>query len=186
MTSSTNYNYVKTLVNVENVFDFWIAENWVANYDIVNTRYYQNKNFDDNRWHMIFFDLDNAIYNVDFNYFNFSTNPSGMKGLYSTTLLRKLLQNKEGRALFLERLSYQLKNVWNYDRVIKQIDYLDNIYSKEVTRHYKRYGFNPSKYTDEIKYLKNYAKNRQKYIISQAKTFFNMSSSEVERYFGGL
>ncbi len=186
MTSSTNYNHVKDLVNIENVFDFWIAENWVANYDIVNTRYYQNTNFDNNRWHMIFFDLDNAIYNVDFNYFNFSTNPSGMKGLYSTTLLRKLLQNKEGRALFLERLSYQLKNVWNKDRVIKQIDYLDSIYKDEITRHYKRYGFSPSKYTDELNYLKNYAKNRQKYVISQAKTFFRMSSSEVERYFGGL
>ena len=186
MTSKTNYDYVKTLVNVQDIADFWIAETWVANYDIVNTRYYQNSNFDGNRWHMIYFDLDNAIYNVDFNYYTFSTNPAGMKGAYSTTILRKLLQNSEFRTLYLERLHYQLKNVWNEERVIKQIDELYKIYKPEVERHYKRYGFSPSMFENEMTYLKNYAKNRKKYMISQAKTFFNMSGAEVERYFGDL
>ena len=186
MTLKTNYDYVKTLVNVQDIADFWIAETWVANYDIVNTRYYQNANFDGNRWHMIFFDLDNAIYNVDFNYYTFSTNPSGMKGAYSTTILRTLLKNSEFRTLYLERLHYQLKNVWNEERVINQIDYLYKIYKPEVERHYKRYGFSPSMFETEIKYLKNYAKNRKKYMISQAKSFFKMTNAEVERYFGDL
>ena len=186
MSLKTNYDYVKTLVNVEDIADFWIAESWVANYDIVNTRYYQTKDYDNNRWNMIFFDLDNAIYNVDFNYYSFSTNPAGMKGIYSTTILRKLLDNKEFRTLYLERLHYQLKNVWNEERVLKQIDYLYNIYKPEVDRHYKRYGFSPSMFETEIKYLKNYAKNRQKYMVSQAKSFFKMTSAEVERYFGDL
>ncbi len=186
MALKTNYDYVKTLVNVQDFADFWIAETWVANYDIVNTRYYQTKDFDNNRWHTIFFDLDNAIYNVDFNYFTFSTNPNGMKGAYSTTLLRTLLKNSEFRTLYLERLSYQLKNVWNEERVNNQIDFLYKIYKPEVERHYKRYGFSPSMFDNEIKYLRNYTKNRKKYIISQAKSFFNMTSAEVERYFGGL
>ena len=186
MALRTNYDYIKTLVNVQDMADFWIAETWVANYDIVNTRYYQTEDFDNNRWHAIFFDLDNAIYNVDFNYFNFSTNPNGMKGIYSTAILRNLLKNDEFRILYLERLSYQLKNVWNEERVLKQIDYLYNIYNPEVERHYKRYGFSVSKWADEIAYLKRYAKNRQKYIISQAKVFFKMTNSEVERYFGDL
>ena len=186
MTLKTNYDYIKTLVNVQDFADFWVAESWVANYDIVNTRYYQTADFDGNRWHTIFFDLDNAIYNVDFNYFAFSTDPNGMKGAYSTTLLRTLLKNSEFRILYLERLSYQLKNIWNEERVIKQIDYLYKIYKPEVERHYKKYGFSPSLFEQEITYLKNYAKNRKKYMISQAKTFFNMTNAEVERYFGGL
>ncbi len=186
MSLKTNYDYVKTLVNVQDIADFWIAETWVANYDIVNTRYYQNTNFDGNRWHMIYFDLDNAIYNVDFNYYTFSTDPNGMKGAYSTTILRSLLKNSEFRTLYLERLHYQLKNIWNEERVIKQIDELYKIYKPEVERHYKRYGFSPSMFETEIKYLKNYAKNRKKYMISQAKSFFKMSSAEVERYFGDL
>ena len=186
MSLNTKYVYVQALVNVQDIADFWIAQTWVANYDIVNTRYYQTADFDENRWHTIFFDLDNAIYNVDFNYFTFSTNPAGMKGVYSTTLLRSLLKNSEFRTLYLERLSYQLKNIWNENRVINQIDYLYKIYKPEVERHYKKYGFSPSMFETEIAYLKNYAKNRQKYIISQAKTFFNMTNAEVERYFGDL
>ena len=186
MALRTNYDYIKTQINVQDMADFWIAESWVANYDIVNTRYYQSADFDNNRWHAIFFDLDNAIYNVDFNYFTFSTNPGGMKGVYSTAILRNLLKNSEFRNLYLERLSYQLKNVWNEERVLKQIDYLYSIYQPEVERHYKRYGFSPSKFEAEISYLKNYAKNRKKYMLSQAKVFFKMTNSEVERYFGDL
>ena len=184
MSLKSNYDYIKTLVNVQDIADFWIAETWVANNDIVNTRYYQNANFDSNRWHAIYFDLDNAIYNVNRNYFADSTGAT-FNG-YSTAILRNLLKNSEFRTLYLERLSYQLKNIWNEERVLKQIDYLVGIYGPEVERHYKKYGFSITKWTNEIAALKSYAKNRKKYIISQAKTFFNMSSAEVERYFGGL
>lgn len=184
MSLKSNYDYVKTLVNVQDIADFWIAETWVANNDIVNTRYYQNANFDGNRWHAIFFDLDNALKNYDRNYYADSTGAT-FHG-YSTTILRNLLKNSEFRTLYLERLSYQLKNVWNEERVLKQIDYLKEIYGPEIERHYKKYGFSPNLFTEEIAYLKKYTTNRKKYMISYAKSFFKMSSSEVERYFGDL
>ena len=73
------------------------------------------------------FDMDYAMYNVGHNYFAFSTDPEGMtEHGYSTTILRNLLKNREFRALYLERIGYQLKNVWNSERVLARIDELYN------------------------------------------------------------
>ena len=187
MALKSNYDYIKTQVNVQDIADFWIAETWVANHDIVNTRYYQNSYFDNNRWHAIMFDLDYAMYNVNHNYFAFSTNPSGMTSMnYSTTILRNLLKNKEFRTLYLERLSYQLKNVWDSGRVIEYIDNLYELYYPEMARNQQRWGLSMSKWKNEVEKLRVYAKNRGKNVISHAKSFFKMTNEEVERYFGDI
>ena len=184
MSKKENYEYAKTLINVQDIADFWIAENWVANNDIVNTRYYQNAEFDGNRWHAIYFDLDNALKNYDKNYY--ADSMGALFNGYSTAILRNLIKNSEFRALFLERISYQLKNVWNEERVLKQIDYLEKLYRPEVERHYKKYKFSPTLFDDEMAYLRKYTAQRKKYMISYAKTYFRMSAAEVERYFGDL
>lgn len=187
MALSTNYEYIKTQVNVQDIADFWIAETWTTNHDIVNTRYYQNAYFDNNRWHAIMFDMDFAMYNVNHNYFAFSTSASGMTSRgYSTTILRNLLKNKEFRALYLERIGYQLENVWNSERVLKYIDDLYKLYYPEMTRNQKRWGLSMSNWENEVEKLRTYAKKRGKVMMSQAKSFFKMTNAEVERYFGDL
>lgn len=187
MALSTNYEYIKTQVNVQDIADFWIAETWVTNHDIVNTRYYQNAYFDNNRWHAIMFDLDYAMYNVNHNYFIFSTSPSGMTSRgYSTTILRNLLKNKEFRTLYLERMSYQLKNVWNSERVLEYIDDLYELYYPEMVRNQKRWGLSMSNWENEVEKLRTYAKKRGKIMINQAKSFFKMTNDEIERYFGDI
>ena len=187
MALQENYNYIKTIVNVQDIADFWIAETWATNNDIVNTRYYQNAYFDNNRWHTIMFDMDYAMYNVWHNYFAFSTAPEGMTEYgYSTTILRNLLKNKEFRALYLERIGYQLKNVWNSERVLARIDELYKLYYPEMERNQKRWNLTMSTWKSEINALKNYAKKRDVIMKNQAISYFHMSKDEIERYFGDL
>ena len=133
------------------------------------------------------FDMDFAMYNVNHNYFAFSTSASGMTSRgYSTTILRNLLKNKEFRALYLERIGYQLENVWNSERVLKYIDDLYKLYYPEMTRNQKRWGLSMSNWENEVEKLRTYAKKRGKVMMSQAKSFFKMTNAEVERYFGDL
>lgn len=187
MSLKANYEYIKTQVNVQDIADLWIAETWVTNHDIVNVRYYQNSYFDENRWHAIFFDLDYAMYNVNHNYFAFSTSPEGMTSRgYSTTILRNLLKNSEFRSLYLERLAYQVKNVWNTERVLQYIDDLHDLYYLEMNRNQKRWNLTMATWESEIEKLRTYAKARNNIIISQAKTYFRMTKSEIEKYFGDL
>ena len=133
------------------------------------------------------FDMDYAMYNVGHNYFSFSTDPEGMtEHGYSTTILRNLLKNKEFRALYLERIGYQLKNVWNSERVLARIDELYKLYYPEMERNQKRWNLTMSTWESEINALKNYTKKRDVIMKNQAISYFHMSKDEIERYFGDL
>ena len=66
-----NYNKIKDQINIKDYCDFWIAETWTANNDIVNCRFFSNPNVDNGKWHFIFYDLDYAFYNVNKNYYEF-------------------------------------------------------------------------------------------------------------------
>ena len=188
LSKSANYKKVAEQINIENLCDFWIAETWTANNDIVNVRYFSNPYVDGGKWHFIFYDLDFAFYNVDRNYFTFSTDSTGMTvNGYSTFLLRNLMKSSEFKKTYLERLSYNLKNTWNTDTVLKKIDsIIAEIGTDELKRNMKRWNFSYSQWEDNVKELKSFVKNRNKYVIKQAKSYFGLSNSEVKKYFGDV
>ena len=185
MKNSSNYNYVKERLNIESYVDFWTAENWITNNDIVNTRFYWHPDIDDGKINMIFYDLDFAMWNYYLNYFNFSVQPEGMSRLkVSTLLMRSLIVNDEFKKTFVERLSYQLENVWNEDRVLEYIDNIYNTLKPEMERNQKRWGMTYKSWEDNVEKLRNYTRLRRDYITGQAKSFFNLSNSEMKEYFG--
>ena len=46
------------------------------------------------------------------------------------------MENKEFKTTFLERLSYQLKNVWNEERVLKRINEIYRVKGKHLKTLY--------------------------------------------------
>ncbi|NLC47857.1 MAG: hypothetical protein GX758_00650, partial [Tenericutes bacterium] len=188
LSNSSNYAKIKEQINIENLCDFWIAETWTANNDIVNARYFSDPNVDNGRWHYIFYDLDYAFYNVDKNYYAFSTDPSGMTfNGYSTFLLRNLMKSSEFKKTYLERLSYNLKNTWATKTVLKRIDdVIDEIGTNEIKRNMERWNFSYSKWENNVKLLKNYVNKRNQYMIKYAKSYFGLTNSEVKKYFGDV
>lgn len=186
MSNQSNYNKIKEQINIEDYCDFWIAETWTANNDIVNTRFFSNPNVDNGKWHFIFYDLDFAFYNVNRNYYQFSTSSSGMTvNHYTTVLLRNLMKSNEFKKTYLERLSYNLKNTWSEKNVTKKIDdVIDEITLDEIKRNLDRWNMSYSKWESSVKFLKDYAKKRGSYMEKHAKTFFNLSSSDMKKYFG--
>ncbi len=183
-----NYNYVKKQIDIENICDFWIAENWTGNYDMVNLRYFSNPNIDDGAWHYIFYDLDFSMYIVQRDYYKFSTSTEGMtEYAYSTFLLRNLMESEQFQKTYLERLSYNLKNTWNEETVIKKIDEIINeISTEEIARNLDRWDMSYSKWEEDIEFMKEYARNRNEYVLKQTKSYFNLSNDEYESYFGDI
>ena len=188
LSSKSNYEKIKQQIDIENLCDFWIAETWTANNDIVNTRYFSHPDVDGGKWKFIFYDLDYGFYNVNKNYYQFSTSSYGMTvNGYSTFLLRNLMKNSEFKKTYLERLSYNLKNTWSKDLVTKKIDdVIKEIGEKEILRNLERWDFDEDFWRKNIKWLKEYASKRNGYMVSQAKSFFGLSDSEVKKYFGGV
>lgn len=182
-----NYEYVKSKLDIESFIDFWVAETYVTNNDILNTRFFSNPYVDDGKFNMIFYDLDYGMYNFSHNYFEFTVNPNGMSSFnVSTLFMRKLIQNEEFKKLYLERISYQLKNVWNKERVLAKIDELYNYFLPEMPRNQERWNLTMDTWNERVEYLKTYVTKRQGYMVSQAKSFFKLNDEEYRKYFGDL
>lgn len=188
LSNKDNYNKIKEQIDVENMADFWIAETWTANNDIVNTRYFSNKEVDNGKWKFIFYDIDFGIYNVDKNYYQFSTSSSGMTSVgYSTFLLRNMMKSSEFKKTYLERLSYNLKNTWNPDNFIKKYDdVIKEISLDEIKRNLSRWNMSYSTWQKSVEFVKNFAKKRNNYMVSQAKSYFKLSASDAKKYFGDV
>lgn len=184
MTNNDNYNKVKEMLDVTNYIDFWIGELYTTNNDIVNLRYFNNTMLDDGKIKMIFYDFDFAFYNYGFNYLSWMLNPDGMGEYgYDNTLLIRLLQNKEFKQLFLERLSYNMNNVWTDSNVLNRFNELKKIIEPEMPRNQERWGYTMTTWYNELEKLENYIKKRRSFMLNSVKWYFGLSSKEMEKYF---
>lgn len=188
LNDKSNYDYVKSKIDIENLCDFWIAEMFIANYDILNTRYFSNPNVDSGKWKFVFYDADSGFFRTTNNSFTEYTSASGMGfGNFPTTLLRNLMKSKEFKNTFLERLSYNLKNTWSYSNIEKRIDeVIAEIGKDEFKRNAIRWDNTYSHWEKSITAMKKFSKNRKSSILKQAKSYFGLSNSEFEKYFGGV
>ena len=188
LSNSKNYEKIKEQIDIQSFSDFWIGEIYTANYDILNTRYFSNPLVDNGKWKYIFYDIDSGFFRTTQNTFNEYTNSSGMGSWnFPTVLLRNMMKSSEFKSTFLERLSYNLNNTWAYKNVEKRIDeVIDEIGKDEFKKNAERWGNSYSHWEKSIKSMKTFAKNRNSYVVKYAKTYFNLSSSDVKKYFGDV
>ncbi len=184
LADDANYKYVESKLDIDNFIDFWVGELFTTNNDIVNTRFFNNPKLDNGKIKMIFYDFDYAFYNYANNYMQWIVAPTGLgKWNYDNSILRGLLQNKSFRKRFVERVSWNLKNVWSKEKVDKRYNELINLIKPEMERNQKRWNLTMSTWKSECAILENYLDERRAYMINHTKSYFNLSSKEVKQYF---
>ena len=189
LSNSNNYKKIKEQIDIENLCDFWFAEIWTNNYDIVNTRYFRNKNIDNGKWKFIFYDLDSGLYHETGYGFNYYTRSQGIGyGNFSTALLRNLMKSSEFKKTFLERMAYNLKNTWSAKNYEKKVDdVVKEIGKNEMKRNLERWGnMSYSTWEKHIADLRSFARKRNKAVIQDAKQYFGLTDAEVKKYFGDV
>lgn len=185
LSNNIHYEYVKSKIDIDSLIDFWVAESYVTNNDIVNCRYFRNPSLDNGKWKFIFYDLDWAWYNYDRNYYKFATDSVGMTvNGYSTILLRNLMKNDNFKTRFIERVSYQLKNVWNKERIYSYMEKELSQLEPELKRNYERWGYSMDDHNEAVELLKEYIEKRENVMKKQTKSFFSLSNEEMTKYFG--
>jgi len=185
--STENYEYVKTLLNIDSYIDFWVAELFTTNNDIINYRFVSSTAYDEGRLHMIFYDLDNGWYYPNRAYYEFMINPEGMSEFHVNSLInRRLFENDEFRIRFLERLSLGLKTLWKEETVLAKLEVIYQSVRPEITRDFLRWKLDPSVWEGNVDFLRNFIKKRTGYLLKQTKAFFNLSAADYEYYFGDL
>lgn len=188
MTLKESYDGLKELIDMENFIDYFIAQLYSTNNDIINIRYFSHPDIDNGKMKMILFDMDYAFYNYSNDYYYFLTNPNGMNTRFhvDNTLLIKLFKNEYFRKDFLERLSYNLKTTWNKENILNKFDEIYNKIYPEMTRNQKRWNLSFDEWVKQCEKLKNYFINRQDYLLKQTKAYFNLNENDYNYYFGGI
>ncbi|MBR2577919.1 MAG: CotH kinase family protein, partial [Erysipelotrichaceae bacterium] len=184
-----NYEYLADHMNMTDICDYWIAETFTTNNDILNCRFYQSDDYDDGKWHYIFYDLDYAFYNYGVNYYTgYMTNPEGIgrNVNFENTIIRNLFRSSEFRNLWLERLSYNMKYTWNPEISLARLEEIYNMLEPEMDRNLQRWGLSRQHYDSCVDFLREYLTVRPDHLLKQTKDFFGLSNEEMKELFGDL
>ena len=110
--------------------------------------------------------------------------PAGLSTYgYNNTILRGLMDNSEFRKLFIERLSYNMNNVWTDENVMNRYKELKSLIEPEIKRNHKRWGHSVETWNEECEYLETYIKKRRSYLLNSVQKYFGLSDKEMKKYF---
>ena len=142
-----NYDKVAAEIDIDNFIDYWIAQIYVDNEDwpMNNNKWWRAKG-KNTKWRWILFGTEyscgvyggqptvNSVWrDIDINSDGWSTTE------WSSRLMRKLLENKEFKAKFLQRFSYHMNTTFSYARVKSFSDSLKNLVKTEFMIHGKKW-----------------------------------------------
>lgn len=197
LSNSANYEYICSLMDVENFAAYTAAEIVVGNTDTGNIKYWRSTETD-NKWRWLFYDFcwamnrdDNSSdsatsgYRRDFfsKYFNEKGHGAGKST--STVLVRALLQNASFRSLFLEKVALMLNDVFTPEKINARVDELESAIQDEM--RYDVDKWNDITYTSwqqHCDHIREYADHYQDYCLKYVQDYFSLSDSEMMSIFG--
>lgn len=144
----TNYEHLKTLIDIDEYIDYMCSEIYVANGDWpgANTKLWRTRK-PSAKWRWMIYDLDctfggngQGLYNTNTIDLVTATNSTtGANPPWSTLMLRKLLANSEFENEFIQRFATHINTTFRTSRVLNVIDSLRGLIADEIPRHKKRW-----------------------------------------------
>lgn len=191
--------YITDRIDVDNYFDYMAFEMFFGNSDPGNIRYYKLKR-DGAKWRWILYDLDYGMFRSGF---DSPTSYLKEKGAgdqkIDNTLIRKLLENNEMRHKFLMRLG-EIYQVFTTSYMLQVFDECAAIIEPEMQMHFARWAEENDKainvdspltpegamsyWNKRLNYTRNVIKKRPTYFWEMVQERFDLSTSEMESYFG--
>lgn len=190
MSITENYNYIKTIVDIDEYINYQIAEIYSANGDWpgANSKLWRPKTVD-GKWRWMLYDLDfgfggNSIGQYYTNSLEAATSTSGEdwpNPPWSTLLFRKMLENNDFKNEFIQRFAININTTFNESKVLNIIDSLKTIISPEIPRHKARWAKSISfgTWEDNVEIMREFARKRPGYIQQHIINKFNLSGMET-------
>lgn len=184
----SNYEYIKTKIDIDNFVNYEVAQIYYFNGDWPgnNIKFWR---FDPSysKWRWIIYDTDfgfglwdaNKVY---YNSLDFATTTTGddwPNPPWSTFMLRELLKNTEFKNLFINTFADRMNTVFEPIDVNARIDYYKNLFDDEMTYHISRWGGNKNNWYSNINALKEFSNNRPAAMRSIIRTFFGINQSKI-------
>ena len=170
---SSNYDYVKSKMDVDEFTRYFVSEIYFANanWQGGNIRFWENNS--NGKWRWILYDTDwgFALSNptgVSSNTLGLSTDPDGSSYPYepwATLFLRKLLENQLFKSDFINCFADYSNSIFSPSIVINKIDSIKSMIEPEITRHAARWNlYNLNQWLNNVQELRDFANQRITYM----------------------
>ena len=198
---SSNYEYVKTQMDIENFTDYQISQIFYNNGDWPgnNVRYFRKSvsqytpnapHGHDGRWRWIMYDTD-----FGFGYGSISghtvnslipatqaNGPAWPNPDWSTVFLRKLLENNDFKNQFINRFADLLNTTFLSSRMSSLLESMVGVISSEIPVHGQRWRRTVTstiydKWTESLNIMRTFASQRPANQRSHITSFFNLSGT---------
>ncbi len=193
MANKDNYEYVKKQVDVQELINYWIVESFFGNTDLGNIRYWKAK--ENGKWRWMLYDMDWSLWNMglDMGYpIKSGRIPAATYLSSSINIVRKLYKNSEFKDLYLKSVAKYLKTTFKPDRMKKIVDELAKEIENEMPYHINKWGskysnlYSVSRWKQNLSSFKSTLTTRYNRVTSNLRSYFNLSNSEYNKYFGDL
>ena len=197
LSEQANYDYICSLMEVENYATYCAAEIIVGNTDSGNIKYWRSPELD-NKWRWLFYDFcwgmnrnddkNESVtsgYRRDFfsRYFHPEGHGSGRST--STVLSRALLKNPSFRALFLQKVALMLNEVYTPEKIIARVDECQSYIMEEMVYDVDLWkGIGYQSWQDHCENIRDYARHYQEYCLKYVQAYFSLSDDEMISLFG--
>ncbi len=167
------------LMDIDNFLDYQLAQIYFGNEDAGGNIKYWRPQRPDGVWRWILYDTDYGfgLHDEDAqrnNYIEFFTKEDGPRWPnppWSTFILRKLLENPEFFANFINRLADYLNTSFHQDRVLAKISEMESALLPEIDRHLKRWNLSRATWVEHVQRIKRFAFERPNYLRTHMSNF---------------
>lgn len=184
LNSTSNYEFVKNKIDIDNFINYMLCEIYYDNEDWPgNNIKFWSSTAEGSKWRWIQFDTDfgfglynHSSYKNNTLAFATATNgPDWPNPPWSTLLIRKLLGNNEFKNEFISRYADLSNSLFKPDNIINKIGNIVNQITPEIQRHLSRWGLSYNKWLNEVQSLYDFANNRTPYLQSFFLSKFNIN-----------
>lgn len=192
-----DFKHIQTMMDTDNFIDYQIANIYLKNMDWPgnNTRYWRLRKDDydphadeghDGRWRWLVFDTDFGFgyqegpQTYAFDSLAFATQVGGNSCPnpdWSTFLLRSLLENDTFRQQFINRFADLLNMSFEPERVLQQIDVMQDDLEGSMEEHIQRWAhpISVNRWEENVDTFRLFGTERQRYVRQHLRDKFELS-----------
>jgi hypothetical protein len=182
-----NYEYAASQLDIDNVLNYALSEIFLDNRDwpANNVKKWRRSDIK-SPWKWFLYDLDfgfgSGFSNNTDNIFDFATaenGPDWPNGPNSTLLLRRLLENNNFRAAFVNRMTTLLSMNFESKRLLARIEELNDEIADEIERDQERWQFDAARMDEAMARMVTFAKKRQGVVMKEMIEHFDLGKKCV-------
>ena len=142
LSQKENYDHVASLVDIEELIDYWITISFFGNTDTGNIRFYRER-ADGAKWRWVVYDQDWALYpsTAHYNQVEEVINPNGhgVGHMFNTDLMRALMKNSGFRDQFISTYGERLRTTFATERLLSIFDEMIAEIQTEMPYHIEKW-----------------------------------------------